>query len=128
MSKFRTNGIDRLNSQVLALAARMDKVGIMEESVDFTDEQFETAEECGEVRDNDIIDEAHEQQLNLLIEAGYEEDVAEEAMIDALDALFDTGIISEPPHIEEDDETKRAWVADFIPKLHNQFKAMGLEF
>lgn len=85
-------------------------------------------DECGPVDGGDVIDDALEAMMKVLVDAGYDEDSAESATFDALEALMTDGHLEDMPDISDPAENKAQWVANAMPLVRSQLKEMGLDF
>lgn len=84
--------------------------------------------ECGPPEETDMVDEAIEGVMKTLVDAGYSDEDAEEAVYDAISTLVDSGDIEDTPDMDHEEEHKALWVKTAIPLIHTQLKNMGLDF
>lgn len=94
----------------------------------FQDDDLGDDSECGPDEKRDLVDDAIDGVIDLLIKAEYEEDSAIEATYDAMEILIGDGTMEDTPELDEPDDVKQAWIAHSIPALKAQLKVMGLEF
>jgi hypothetical protein len=84
--------------------------------------------ECGPPEETDMVDEAIENLMTTLENAGYSEEDAEEAVYDAISALVDSGEIDDTPDMDNEEEHKALWVKNAVPLIRTKLQDMGLEF
>jgi hypothetical protein len=83
--------------------------------------------ECGPEGAGDEVNQAINEVVNFLTRCDYEEDVAMEAVFDALHDMLDKGEMTDVPEINAVTESKSAWVEDFQSKIKKKLEAMGLD-
>jgi hypothetical protein len=84
----------------------------------------------GDLEDDqpDIVDNAIESLMDMLVSADYEEESAEEAVFDAIATLIDDQSITDTPEADASSEEKTMWVTNSVPKIKSRLKELGLEF
>lgn len=85
-------------------------------------------DDCGPATESDAVDEALDGLIELLVDNGYDDEIAEEAVFDAMEGLTTAGMLKDTPELDEPDEVKRDWIVDSMPRLRLKLRDMGLEF
>lgn len=85
-------------------------------------------DECGPPTESDRVDAALDALIETLVESGYDEEVAEEAVFDAMSTLTSNGMIVDTPDLDEPDEAKSNWIVEYMPRIRQKLRDMGLEF
>ena len=94
----------------------------------FQDDDLGDDSDCGPDEERDLVDDAIDGVIELLVKNEYEEETAIEATYDAMEMLMESGQIDDTPELDESADTKAAWIQKSIPALKAQLKEMGLEF
>lgn len=81
-----------------------------------------------EEEDPDAVDDALTGIMDMLVDADYTEESAEEAVFDAVATLVNDGSISDTPDASVGDAEKAEWILNSIPKIKARLKDLGLEF
>jgi hypothetical protein len=76
----------------------------------------------------DAVDDAIGALMDMLVDADYTEESAEEAVFDAIATLVNDGSIQDTPEADATDAEKAMWISNSIPKVKTRLKALGLEF
>jgi len=78
--------------------------------------------------DPDAVDDAIADMMDMLVDADYTEESAEEAVFDAIATLVADGSIMDTPEADASDDDKAQWILNSIPKIKARLKDLGLEF
>lgn len=89
-------------------------------------EEIQSAE-CGPEGDGDEVNQAINAMVEHLITCDYAEEVALEAIFDALHEMLDSGAMTDIPSLNEMQEGKARWVEEFGVKIREKLSEMGLD-
>lgn len=85
-------------------------------------------EECGPPTERDVIDDALEGVILLLVNAGYDDEDSEDAVFAAMEQLHNADLCTDTPDIDEPEQAKTAWIFNHIPRIKQKLREMGLDF
>lgn len=85
-------------------------------------------DDCGPAVNRDMIDDALEELIFMLVQSGYADEDAENAVFDAMELLSANDQLLDTPDISAEEAEKASWIFNYIPKIKLQLKEMGLEF
>jgi hypothetical protein len=90
-------------------------------------DNFEVA--CGqELLPKDLVDQAIWRKINRVIDAGYADGDAEEAVFEATSRLINSGELSDTPPLHESDDVKMIWIQKYEEKIYAILEELGIEF
>ena len=100
----------------------------MSEFADHDHDEDDDSDTCGPPVNRDNVDDFLESMVAMLEEAGYADDVATDAVYTALEALMESGGLTDTPDLDQPAATKHAWVANAAPQIVKKLREIGLEF
>lgn len=85
-------------------------------------------EDCGPAENSDVVDDALQEVIDLLVKSGYDDVDSEDAVFSALEQLHSSDQCTDTPDIDATEQIKMAWIFNTVPRLKSKLKDMGLDF